>query len=187
VFALNTWYRFEFALKVATTGGQIKLSAFAGDATATAFVAYDSGATLNTGSTLIGSGVFGKLDTATTLGDIFLDDWAIQDGTIGFLGPYLPGPVLIAQPNQGVAVIDCTQSYAGVTGDSITYSISPSTGTSQPARGVFLVPETADAVTYTVTATESNGRTDVQTVSVPGQLPGGLGIRSKQYRGGTWV
>lgn len=183
----NVWYRFEMGCKVATSGGQAKFSVYSGDATASALINYDSGTTLNTGSTPIYTSVVGKNVIGPTLGDFNVDDWGVMDGTLTYLGVYTPGPVLITNANQGVAVIDCTQSYVGVTGDSITYTISPSTGTTQPARGVFLVPEKPDSTNYTITATESNGKTDVQTVIVPPQLPGGLGFTTKRYSSGAWV
>lgn len=187
----NRWYRIEHGLKLGTGSGQSKFAVYDGDATTAALSSYDSGATLTTpaGKT-INSSVVGKLFgvSGSVQPAIWVDDWAVQDGTMTYLGPYSPGPVIIAKPNQGIAVIDCTQSYVGVNGDTLTYSISPTgSGISQPAPGIFFVPETPNATNYQITATESNGKTDTTTVTVPGQLPGGLGFQTKRYVGGTWV
>lgn len=64
-------------------------------------------------------------------------------------------PTVNLTVNTNVAVIDATTSTPGTPGDALTYTISPTTGTSQPATGIFLVPLPTAATTYTVTATDS--------------------------------
>lgn len=190
--SLNTWYRLEFFTTVSATAGQIRFAGYTGDATtALSGMAYDSGTAFNTGTTLLDRVEVGKITTSAVTGAFDIDDYAVSDGTAAFLGPYANvAPTVRAVVTTGSAVIDCTGTTPGTPGDTITYSISPaiSPGTSQPARGIFLVPQMASAVTYTVTASESNGQSKNLTVIVPGN--GGTtpsGSTPKTYTNGQWV
>lgn len=66
----------------------------------------------------------------------------------------------------GIAIIDASGSTAA-SGGALTYSISPSTGTSQLASGVFMVPRGTSSTTYTVTVVEAGGGTASAAVNVP--------------------
>lgn len=185
-----TWYRVEHAISLATTGGQVKWAVYAGDTASSPLLTYDTGATLSfTSGTAkkIYSAVIGKNNSGFVMPKFNIDDIGMMDGTTTYLGPYTPGPVLVAQPNQGVAVIDCTKSYVGVTGDTLTYSVPAGSNVTQPAPGIFLIPEVSSTTALTITVTESNGQADSQTVKVPAQLPSGLGFRVKRFSSGTWV
>lgn len=180
------WYRVEVAAKVSTTAGQLKFAIYSGDATTSSIMSHDSATTLNTGTKAINASVVGK-NYGGLVPRFNVDDWEVRDGTMTYFGPYVPGPTVIATANQGVAVIDCTRSYPGTAGDALTFSISPNdSDIKQPARGVFLVPETSNETTFTITATESTGQTDSQSVLVPPQFPGGLGFKQRVFQSGTW-
>jgi hypothetical protein len=188
--ALNTWYRMEFATTISGTAGQIKFSGFTGDsATAIGGMNYDSGTAFNSGTTLIAWADVGKITPSAPTGAFDLDDFAVNDGSSTFLGPFASvAPIPRAVVNTGSAVIDCTATTAGQAGDTLTYSISPSANTSQPARGIFLVPQATAATTYTITVVESNGQSKTTSAIVPAAaqttptetLP-------KSYHNGQWV
>ncbi len=89
-------------------------------------------------------------------------------------------PSVVATVAGGYAVIDAT----GTTGTgTLTYTISPSTGVTQPSPGLFLVPQGSTAATYTVTATDSASQTGNGTVTVP--AAGGF-VTSVRV-GGAWT
>lgn len=186
--SLNTWYRFEYASLISATAGQIKFSAYVGDNTsALAGATYDSGTALNTGTLTINAVDLGKITSSAVTGAFDLDDYAVNDGATAFIGPFAQlAPTPKAVVTTGSAVIDCTGSTVGQTGDTLTFSIAPSTGTSQPARGIFIVPQGSSAVTYTVTVAESNGQSKTVTAVVPAQSTSTDSV-PKVFKGGQWT
>lgn len=98
-------------------------------------------------------------------------------------------PTAAATVTSNIARIDATGSTPSVNGDTLSYAISPTTGTSQPAAGVFLAPMGTTAVTYTVTVTEvGNGTSSTVTVSVPAVSTSAAVVATSKVRvAGAWT
>lgn len=188
--SVNTWYRLEFFTTVSPTVGQIKFAGYVADSTtAISGMAYDSGTSYNSGALLMDKVEVGQLTSSAITGAFDIDDFAVSDGTAAFLGPYInlaPTPKAIV--TTGSAVIDCTGTTPGAAGDTITYTISPNGGSTQPARGIFVVPQQTGPITYTITAAESNGQSKTVTAIVPGSAgTTPSGATPKTYTNGQWV
>lgn len=79
--------------------------------------------------------------------------------------------------SSSLAIINATSSTAS-SGGALSFTISPSSGTSQIATGIFTVPVTSSDQVFTVTVTEAGVvNTSQASVTVPGRSGGALGIR----------
>jgi hypothetical protein len=84
----NTWYRVELAITKGTTtsNGRIEYAYYIGDST-TAEFSYDSGTTVNAGTTDIASIRLGRNTAGTVAGVRYYDDIAAKDLASGWIGP----------------------------------------------------------------------------------------------------
>jgi hypothetical protein len=84
----NTWYRVEIGITkgTTTTNGRIEYAYYIGDST-TAEFSYDSGATVNAGTSDIASIRLGRNTAATVAGVRYYDDLVAKDLASGWIGP----------------------------------------------------------------------------------------------------
>lgn len=181
--SLNTWYRVESAAVVGASGG-IVADVYAGDST-TSLGRLGALTGINTGTAPMVAARWGKITSAASVNTFHIDDVAVQDGTSTYLGPYAGGgPTAAGTGTNGVWTIDMAASTAG-NGGTLTYTISPTTGTSQPRTGLF---QGTVSGTYTVTVTESpSGGVDHKTFTVTAGAAssggGNVGLQTKSSSG----
>ena len=86
-FPVNQWVRVEFAVTkgTTTTNGRIEYAYYLGDST-TPIATYDTGATVNTGTTDVALVRLGRTTTATEARILYYDDIAAQDIATGWIG-----------------------------------------------------------------------------------------------------
>ena len=143
--------------------------------------------TSNVGTADLTTVRFGRISTTTDSTPIDLVNLQVSDTQITSLGPLVTAdPPVASAAAPGDVVIDARASTTGG-GGTLTYSISPSTGTSQPTSGLFLVPAPTTSTTYTVTVTESpSGLTDTADATVEPATPTS-GVRTLVFDGTDWV
>lgn len=136
-----------------------------------------SNATSTTASFVAASaGTYNMRMTATD--DFGATGYGVQTITVT-ASPPAP-PVVSGQVNSNISVIDARASSGGT---ALTYTISPSTNTSQLAPGVFQVPAGAS---YTVTATDTYGQSASHLFDAP-PVSSGTAARTQIRVGGTWT
>lgn len=185
----NTWYRLEYVWTISATTGQYKVGVYQLDSNSPYF-SYTSAATLNSGTAPITEIRMGKLSNSGTIASPwYVDDFNFVDPSSTFLGAYQPlGPSVSTTITPGYAKVDATGS-AAVNGGTLSYSMSPSTGVLQPTTGVFYVPQTSSAQTFTLTVTESGGSSTNSSVTVPALVSAassGTSVLTQRYIGGSW-
>lgn len=180
---VNTWFRWEMWVSAGTseTNGQVRAAYYIGDSTTPV---WDSG--LITGNTAGTLGVItqGRIALATNLG---IDDFGLKDGNDAVWGawPASQGITANATTTSNLVMIDARTSTGG--SGVLTYSISPSSGVTEPTEGVFLVPQTGSTQNFTVTATDGI-LTDTTTVTVtPASAPTQASMRHRTWTGSTWA
>lgn len=143
----NTWYRVEAIVTVnASVQAQSRLQyAFYPGDSATPVFSYDSGATLDMGTTAaIGQVRFGKnISTSTWTGNHHMDTVAWEEGRTTFIGVYNPGAPAPADLVYPITLIDNTDTWTNEGGAaSIIAALSDSftsTYVQSPALGVAVV------------------------------------------------
>jgi hypothetical protein len=265
---LNTWLRFEGTVVLDGSGqGSMSLKVFVGDSTTPAAQVTTTGVnTQDTSNTGMSAVQWGKNTTSPTMGDFYLDDFAVRDDAVP-IGPFVadqpsviasaavsgttltlsevaytydgvapttawaqtagptvalssasapsPTATLAQAGNYGFRVTitddlghtaydDITFTYSGnvaapsvtgaavgtanwvesvtgtaANGGALTYSISPSTGVTQVAPGVFTGPVPQSATHYTVTVSEAGNAQTTQFGFTVAGLPSqsGAGVR----------
>lgn len=174
-----------------TTDGQMQLDLY----TATGSLLQSSGLLTgkNTGTAVLTEVRAGKTSASTWVssGVYYTDDWQATDASS-------TGPTLGATPSSpptstGTLTYGPYIDVRGSTGTgTLSNSISPSTGVTEPVEGLFLVPAVTTAgttVTYTVTTTDtSSGLSSTSRYDVTMQQSGSnaLEIVEKQANG-TWA
>lgn len=123
-----------------------------------------------------------------------VEDFAAETVATGFIGPppsAPPSPVLIQAP---IVKVDLRTSTPGTGGDTISYSAvqttGPATAFEEPVEGLFLfTPDTATALGYDITLSESSGSTAVQSVTIaPLSATGAAGhMRIRQRVSGVFA
>lgn len=166
----NTWYRIEFATTNGTSGATIKMDYYVGDSGTPVEAGYTTSAG-NTGTTAnITQLVLGALAAQTGSATIYVDDVAVQDATLTYLGASTAPPT---------AAFTHTQSALALTvNGSTSAAVSPATlssydwdwgdGTSHGTGATPAAHTYSAAGTYSVvlTVTDSNGLTDTDTQSI---------------------
>lgn len=193
LWAANTQYRLEAAIKAGATGtsdGTLEFAYYLGDS-ATAEHSFSS-ALVSTGA-IDPEGVrFGPQGVVAGIPlNFWLDDAALGDGASGFLGSSTVVPPNAVVNNRVGALLDFTGS-TGPTGATLSYSIAPQGGAPTPellVTGVwFVVPDDVDTYTYIVTVSSSLGGTDDITVTVP-PITGGDSVPVRMFHkssAGAW-
>lgn len=186
---VNTWYRLEFVWTISATTGQYKVGVYPLDSSSP-YYSYTSAATMNSGTTPITEVRMGKLtNTGTIAAPWYIDDFNFVDPSSTFLGAYQPlGPSVSTTITPGYAKVDATGS-AAVNGGALSYSLSPSTGVLQPTAGIFYVPQTSSAQTFTLTVSEAGGSSTNSSVTVPALVSAassGTSVLTQRYIGGSW-
>lgn len=180
---LNTWFRWEMWVSAGTdsTNGQIRAAYYIGDSTTPT---WDSG--LITGDTAGTLGVLtqGRIAIASTVG---VDDFGMKDGNDAVWGawPASQGVIANTTTTENVVMVDARTSTGG--SGVLTYSISPSSGVTEPVDGVFLIPQTSSTQNFTVTVTDGI-LSDTKTVTItPASAPTQASMRHRTWTGSAWV
>lgn len=167
----GTWYRVEVQLTpgASITTGRIQHAYYLLDNTSPIDTAWDSGTTLNLGTTNIDNYRFGKISNAAGTLDAWFDDFAWSNTSTTLLGP-VPSPPTAAFTSSSTALlasVDGTGSVANggatITGYDWDWGDATAHGTGSTATHTY-----ASANTYTVvlTVTDSNGLTGFVSHSV---------------------
>lgn len=181
----NKWLRIDMTMTVNTaTTGSYALQIFEGDdetpigtcSSAVAdfgtapLVAVDFGAPVSVGAA-----------NAPGLTQYFLAP-SLNDGATTQIGPWIVNTLSILHTEVGGY---CAVDFRPSTPSGLTHTISPSAGVLEPTPGLFLVQQTSDTQSFTVTSTD--GSTSVDTaVSVP--AAGAVdSLRMRTYDSSDWV
>lgn len=183
---LNAWLRFEVAAAVAASGGA-KLDVYNLD-TGTSLGTVGATTGVSVPANIVGARA-GKITAAAVMPDFYLDDDATKDGQLTYLGPYTAGPPTAAgTASSGQWVIDASSSVPFNSGGALTYAISPSTGVTQIAPGIFKGTTGGDyVVTVTETATGQGAPKTFTTTTAGASTSSSTGIGIKNRRKGAWV
>ena len=180
VFPLDTWVRIGLYTDVAA--GAMTFATYNGDSTTPLWTqTMSSGWGFAAGGTSVLRTNFGF--AGNSIGDIYFDDVAQNDTATGLLGPApVSSPTISGSVTANRAEIG---PYTATGGTSpYTYSINPTTGTTNIGAGHWLVTMSSTAgQSFTVTATDANGTTANATAVVPQIAAGG----TLRYYNGTSV
>jgi hypothetical protein len=166
----TTWYRVEVATTNGTSGATLKFDYYAGDSGTPVASGYSNSAQ-NTGTTAnITQAFFGSVASTAYTGQFEIDDFAVLDGTLTYLGAASAPPT---------AVLTTTQSGLAVTANGSTSTVvSPATissydydwgdGTTHGSGATPAAHAYSAAGTYTITltVTDSNSLTSTATATV---------------------
>jgi hypothetical protein len=175
----DTWYLVELVVLVGTTTSNSTIKASyreLGDASAIGGYATTTG-NAGTGS-LTDLRFFRKQGPAGYVDSIAFD--TASDGTL--LGPWSTAPTVNVTNTPGVCVLDAR----GSSGTSLTYSIAPTTGVTEPVDGLFLVEQQSSSVDYTITVTQS-GVAYERTETVAGLAVAGARAAYVKQSDGSWA
>lgn len=168
--------RYYLEVAIDRTAGVIgyRVYDYATPATPLFTVVSTSGQSLGTAD--IVSARFGSSAVPSAATVMYLDRISIQDLASGWPGPPVAPPSGSLTFADDVEIIIATSVDGGtpVDADGLAYSITPSTGVTQVAAGVFVVPRPAAgsaAVTYTVTVTNSTSGQSAQFTRTVPALP----------------
>jgi hypothetical protein len=141
----NTWYRVELAITKGTTtsNGRIEYAYYIGDST-TAEFSYDSGTTVNAGTTDIASIRLGRNTAGTVAGIRYYDDLVARDLASGWIGPpsdaVAPSGIASGETFGSAALtIPRTVSPSGI---ASAEAFGTAVVTTASTRGIALVSET---------------------------------------------
>jgi hypothetical protein len=117
--------------------------------------------------------------------------WDSITSTVVFAPSAAANPTARASVIQPIAEINATGSTTGA-GGTLTYSISPSAGVSQPDPGIFLVPYTNSPQTFTITVSETGGGSSTVQATVPaapssGTITNTTGVETVRFTSGAWI
>lgn len=123
--------------------------------------------------------------TATTA------SWDSMPTTVVLAPSAAANPVARATVIQPIAEINATASTAS-SGGTLSYSINPSVGVTQPDPGIFLVPYTNSPQVFTITVSESGGGTSTVQATVPaapssGNITNTTGVETMRFVSGAWI
>lgn len=151
-----------------------------------------SGTTWNQGTAVIAGGAAGNhavqmLSVATPAAESMVASWTTA-GNSALLGLFIGGssatnPTAVVAQNSNATVVDMTSSTAGA-GGALSYSISPTTNTSQPTTGLFVISRTTTDQSFTITTSESGGGSATSNIVV---LAVDNIIRRRSFDGTTWL
>ena len=166
----NTWYWLDLLVTVGATTSDGVLSCDYGTLGG-ASIESTTYSTANLGTTAVDNIYFGKRSTVTYV--VKMDTVAWEEGRTTRIGPLVTPPTIVHTEDPGICVVDARSSTAG-DATSLTYSLAPTTGVTEPVDGLFLVEQQTTDVVYTLTVTQSgSGYTDTLTVPAVGAAEGG--------------
>jgi PKD repeat protein len=161
------WYRLEMQVTpgASTTTGRVQAAYYLADATTTptgetGTFPYDSGTTVNAGTTVIDNYRFGKISSASGTMDGYIDDLAWSDAAAGaFIGPVAAPPTSAFTSSTRGLTVDFDGSGSTAVSPASVTNYAWTFGDSTTGTGVTPTHNYSAAGTYTVglIVTDSNG------------------------------
>ncbi len=154
-------YLVEMYAAVGTTTANGALTVSYREVGATSAIETSTVSSLDLGTVNLTDINFGRRTVVANV--VSIDEVRWDDAATGVLGPLVDPPTIDIDTTTAVAMVDARGSTGAGT---LTYSIAPSTGVTEPVDGLFLIPQATSPVDYTITVTQS-GVGYTQVVSVP--------------------
>jgi hypothetical protein len=149
------------------------------------------GSTVNVSNGNLGTTAMSYTHLGATTATAFtatLDSLQLNDGStspIGLLSTATP-PTASATVSNNISVIDASASHTNDSG-TLTFSISPGTGLTLLAPGIWKATPQSTSTTYTYTVTDSVGSSNTATGTAVVPAATATGIASKVLVGGVWT
>jgi hypothetical protein len=181
----NTYFRFEIQVSaLSTTAGTFSVQVYNAAGT-------QVGSTVNVSNGNLGTTAMSYTHLGATTATAFtatLDSLQLNDGStspIGLLSTATP-PTASATVSNNISVIDASASHTNDSG-TLTFSISPGTGLTLLAPGIWKATPQSTSTTYTYTVTDSVGSSNTATGTAVVPAATATGIASKVLVGGVWT
>lgn len=168
--SVGTWYRIEVATTNGTSAGTISMDYYLGDSTTPVETGYAT-TSANTGTTANLTQVYyGSAAGPAAALTLYLDDIAVQDGTLTYLGPALVPPVAALSASVLLRAVTVNGSASSATSPAtiVSYDWDWGDGTTHGSGATPATHTYAADGNYpiTLTVTDSNAKTATTTTTV---------------------